>query len=303
MSSSLHTLYREYLRSNLTPDAAITLAAALRHAGLGDAATALNVYAERGLGATYVIPDGAWQGRLCVVADDEPSQAEPGTFWFDLTELTHMVFISTGARYKPSFWLAVHPVYVWQWRAFLDLVTWKKELVDIPADVMSPERFAGGDDMAFVINMYHEEAAAYAVWLRKRLASRLLLSEAQAFFSPEIFSRLRFDVLHIWDGGSPKEPENELYRQTAGVDTLDFDYGTRARQLHFMEFASPKDIPDPVRVFFEVWERSEKIGCMTALLPVFYDFMRRVRAPMSAFHYALIVTSFAPRPSLDSPRD
>lgn len=301
--SSLRTLYCAYLYSNLAPEAATAMAAGLRRAGLTDAAAALDVYVEQGFDATYVMPDGAWQGRSCVVADDEPGQAEPGTLWFDLTELTHMVFISTGARYKPPLWLAVHPVYAWQWRVFLDLVTWERELIDIPADVMSPERFAGGDEMAFVTNMYHEEAAAYAMWLKKDLASVLSLSEARAFFGPQAFSRLQIGALCIWDGLKPIEQDRHLYRVAVGAETLDYDYRTREKQMHFLEFRSPKDIPDPARGLFEVWERSEKIGCMTAILPAFSGWGRSFGDSMPAFYDAITVTSFAPRPSLDSPRD
>ncbi len=212
----LHALYQEYLLSNLEPAAAARMAAVLQRAGLSDPAGALAAYLDQGYGATYIMPDGTWQGVPCVVADAEPDHAEPGTLWFDLTELTHMVFIATGERFHPAVWLAVHPVYGWQWKVFLNLVTWTSTLRAIPADVMSPQRFAAIEDMAFVTGMYHEEAAAYAVWLKKYLASTLELGEARSFFSPTIFTRLQLEDLWIWDGQNPMEQVRDLYREARG---------------------------------------------------------------------------------------
>ena len=302
VNNALHTLYREYLTSNLRPDVAARMANALQQVGLADEAAALEVYIEQGSGTHYVIPNGMWQGHRCIVTDSEPEQADPGTLWFDLAELTHMIFISTGARFKPSFWLALHPVYVWQFKTFLSLVVWKKltRMYDpVPELLLSQERFASMDDMAFVTDLYHEEAAAYAVWFRKDMASGLALREARAFLSAEEFSHILPAHLRIWDDLEPREPDHEFYREAVGVDTLDYDFSTRIIQLHRREFESPKDVPDAVRVFFEVWEKDKDIGCMTALLPAFQGYMKSVRGTMSAYQYVVAITSYAPRPSID----
>jgi hypothetical protein len=113
------------------------------------------------------------------------------------TELTHVVelasFVLVPHPKSPSqrrnHWLAIHPVYVWQFRACLSLVQVSRSRIEfkIPNDFLV-DRFASLDPKAYVTNVYHAEAVAYAHWFGRALCGQVDWYATRQFLSRAEFS-------------------------------------------------------------------------------------------------------------------
>lgn len=301
VQESLSQLYTSYLSANLATDAAVPLVGALRRAGLRDEADALQMYVERGPVARFTITNGLWAGRDCIVSDCHPAESEPGTLWFDVTELTHMIDVQTE-QMNYSYWLAGHPVYVWQFKAFLALVDWRRIGDSVaPDDLMSSQRFERVDETAFVVDIYQEEAETYAFWFRKWLSSPGVSEGLKDFLPQDVYASLMPSDMSLWLSG-PAEPINEVFREAVGYAKPDIDISTCSGRLLRGEYASPRDVPGALRYFYDVWERSGQIGLMTRVT-AHSSFMKKpVSKPpergIPVCWYEVAIRNFAPRPSL-----
>jgi len=252
-----------YLQSCLNPEAGRDLADALELAGLQDESKALRSYFESGTEVTYQSETAPWSGRRCFTGPSLPTAAQPGDVWLDVVQLTPMILVPalrTAAAEKRR-WVSMHPVYVWQFKAFLNLVRWrvvKKYFMAAP-DLMLPSRFESLNNLSFATNLFHEEAVAYAHWFGNYLCRQFDLEAARNFLVPEQFSEILPPNMALWD--EMEYGKSEFLRRAVRQSTIDADPDE--------EFETEGDYVNesrPDRMLYKEWERKPDVGLSTAVL-------------------------------------
>jgi hypothetical protein len=281
--------FKEYLESNLDPAMADTLASSLHRLGLHDESRALRMYVENGPGTEFHFEADPWSSHRCVLGTHPPRQAEPGLIWFDVVELIPMVLISEpNEDADRAFLLSTHPAYVWQFLTFLRMVRFREVSTNFKRvdDLMSPDRFASMDRTAFVTDVYHEEAVAYAHWFGKYLCRRFDLRMAREVLSIEEFSSVLPYGMKLWD--EVQYSLSEFVRIAVSNDTL-----TKDPDEEFELQSTAAATPTPDRMVYGEWDRESYIGLSTT---VFYDTGLLANLPRMAYEFLELENS-APRPS------
>src|SRR5262245_13961627 len=117
----LGTTFQKYLQSGFDKGAAREMCRVLDHYGLQNESKALNSY----LNARAVSSDRSgetdWDQRKCYSCPYPPPNPNINDVWFDVVDLMPMILISRENDPSPNlaFWLAMHPVYQWQFQGFL----------------------------------------------------------------------------------------------------------------------------------------------------------------------------------------
>jgi hypothetical protein len=258
----LETSFRNYLESGLDARVAESLRQALLRAGLQAEAHALQRYLADGADARGQWTDPVWQNAPVSVGQNPPAQAPLGSVWFDVVELTPMVLLPLAGSTPPSsgVWLAMRPVYVWQFRTFVGLVDVGRTLTEfpMPSDFLAPDRFASLDSMAFITDMYHDEALAYAHWFGRTLVSQFDLQAARQSLPPAAFDAILPTGIGVWDGS--EYPLSEFVRIAVRNNTLTKDIFAESEAL---EMGANTDLSD--RMLYDEWERNGDIGITTAV--------------------------------------
>lgn len=260
---NIEKIYRHFLESELDPQVGKTLCQVLHQVGLHGEGQALEAYCKHNFQVIHDFEDSTWGKRRCFIGPDLPSQAEPGDLWFDIVELTSMILVPaphTPMAAAMREWVSTHPVYVWQFRTFLSLVDWRlaRKYFMNASDLMETNRFESMSSMAFITNVYHEEAVAYAHWFGKQLAGQFTLEAAREFSEPKEFSGMLPQNVRLWDGA--EYSSSEFVRIAIGHDTLDKDPDN---EFELRESGKNQLLAD--RMLFEEWERRPNIGFSTAV--------------------------------------
>lgn len=259
---TLEPLFRNYLESGLDSQAADSLQHALLRAGLHAEGHALQRYLADGADAQVQWTDPVWQAARVSVGQLPPAQASLGSIWFDIVELTPMVLLPLAGAVPPAggVWLATRPVYVWQFRTFVDLVDVGRTLTEfpMPTDFLAPDRFVSLDSMAFITDMYHDEALAYAHWFGRTLSSQFDLQAAQQFLPAAAFNAILPTGIGVWDGS--EYPLSEAVRIAVRNETLTKDIFAEADA-----FDTDEHVDSPDRMLYDEWERHSAIGFTTTV--------------------------------------
>jgi hypothetical protein len=259
----LENLYRQYLQSQLNHQVAIELCQALSASGLTHEAQALKSYLKNGPEAICTFQEGLWKNRKCFTGSDKPVQAEPGDLWLDTTELTLAVLVPSRPDRSPDTagWVSTHPVYVWQFRTFLSLVEIGKNIDIFPhaADCLMPDRFESMRSMDFVVNLYHDEALAYAGWFDKGLTDDFTLEAARDFLNTVEFLAVLPAGMKLWSHGE----YSEWLRVAVGANNI--DKNPHEDELKFEEFNEDLELLEalPDRILFKEWDKRAYIGLST----------------------------------------
>ena len=264
----LEQTFQKYLDSNLDPEIGKQLCSILPNFGLENEARSLQLYLESGNEVVGKIEGGIWSDRRYFVGPYPPVNCQPGDLWFDVIELTLMVLIphqSDPEMLEPNnnvlpAWVSTHPVYVWQFRAFLNLVKIGSKIIQIdsPSDYLLPHRFNSQKATDFVTNLYHDEAIAYATWFGKGMGGQFELQGARDFLFPEAFSQVLPAKMRLWDG--MESPVSEFVRIAIGGNTIDKnDY----EEAELRDSGENESLPD--RMLFEEWDAGENIGFCTTV--------------------------------------
>lgn len=260
---SLAKTFEDYLKSGLNPGAAAEMCQALYHSGLHNESIALSKYLEAQTeGANHPI-ESIWNQRKCYLGLNCPLDLNPGDVWFDVVELTPMILVPRGSDiYPPAEWLAMHPVYEWQFKGFLGCVKVGRKRIEFehPLDYLSVERFKDIGGTKFITDVYHDEALAYAHWFGKTLSDQGDLRFARAFLSDSEFSKMLPKGMRLWDG--TEYPGSEFVRTATGIDTLYKEMKDQYDEFLLRESGDNLSLPD--RMLFEEWERRDDIGFSTS---------------------------------------
>jgi hypothetical protein len=259
MAETLALAFEEYLQSNLERTAAMALIDALKHSALADEALALDRYL-RGDESEYCLMDDLWKDHRCFAGAQPPRSAKPGDIWFDIVELTPMVLLRNlpGTSVHGKGWIALHPVYAWQFKAFMALVQVEdeREIFKVP-DIYQADRLVGTDDLSYITNIYHDEAMGYGLWFGKIIVEQPELQAARLYLAPEKFARILPSFLRLWEFA---DSYHEMVRSAIGTDTLDKEVATESYLHHI---GANRDIPD--RMLYDERERYDNIGETTWL--------------------------------------
>lgn len=200
-SSRLQVAYESYLRTDFDRKHAETLLTELHTVGLSQEAQGLRNFSVDGE-TVFSIQDGPWQGCSCSASWTPPKNASLGDLWFDGVELVYAVFVAElpGFSSDARGWMSIRPVQRWQFAAFLQMAQPRSRL---NGDRYDPERLAGGDPLAPVVDLYPDEAEAYALWFGKWSVGEIELSCAGRVLTPSRMELLSPSGLLLWDLSPP----------------------------------------------------------------------------------------------------
>jgi hypothetical protein len=261
----LEKTFQKYLRSGLDKGAAREMCRVLDDSGLHDESKALEAYLEARAISIHRSGELDWNQRKCYSGLYPPPNPSLNDVWFDVVELTPMIMIrgEGSPLLDHGFWLAMHPVYRWQFKAFLGYAKVKRKLIEVPSasDYLSAERFKDIDTIKFVIDVYHDEALAYAHWFGKFLSGQAELKHASRFLDEKEFSQILPQGMRLWD--ESEYPFSEFVRIAVGSDTLYKNQDAQYDEYLLRESGENKNLPD--RILYEEWERRDDIGFSTCV--------------------------------------
>jgi hypothetical protein len=200
-SARLQATYEDYLGSGLDRKHAASLVNELSTSGLLGEAEALRRYLAEPE-TSFVVQEGAWRGCPTAIQWTPPQVPKPGELWFDVVELTTMVFVAELAGFSADVrgWMATRPVQGWQFKSFLGVAKPKSRFA---GDRFDTERFSEIDLMAPVVDLYPDEAEAYALWFGKWSLGGLDLKCAESLLTLERKKMLSPEGLLLWDLSPP----------------------------------------------------------------------------------------------------
>jgi hypothetical protein len=200
-SARLQATYEDYLGSGLAQKHAASLVNELSASGLREEADGLRRYLAQSE-TSFLAQEGAWRSCPTSIQWTPPQAPKPGDLWFDVVELTTMVFVAELAGFSPDGrgWMATRPVQGWQFKSFLGVAKPKSRFA---GDRFDTERFSEIDLMAPVVDLYPDEAEAYALWFGKWSVGSLDLKCAESLLTLERKKSLSPDGLLLWDLSPP----------------------------------------------------------------------------------------------------
>jgi hypothetical protein len=289
----LETAYQNYLESELASKSTERLIAVLAQYGLELEANALKVYLMEGSG-THFSAVGLSTNCLCTISLDLPPNAKPGDLWFDPVELNFATLIPNpeGVSHHVKSWMSNHPVYVWQYRAFLNLIKIDKkiEVFNSPEDYLKSSRIENQESLSYITDLYHDEAVAYSSWMRKSLSGQGVLKAARAYLGSQELEKFLPSTLKFWESSDVEE----WYRTAVGLNSLDRSFSLDYNDILEENFDKLDKKTD--RMLYEEWDRRKFIGMMT-IVPVFCGLGKDNTA--SSFYYEFLNRS--PRPGFQAP--
>ncbi|WP_313623358.1 hypothetical protein [Achromobacter sp.] len=206
--------YSLYIRSGFAKAECSSLVIALGKAGLPAHAEALNVYFHETGGELDTSRLPGFPGEQCVISTELPELSSHNDRWFDPLSLDFSV--RTESRVFPRIagrvvWVSVEPVRIWQYLVFLKLAKVPKKYPGASeVDDFMKGRFFGEISSKFVVNVYHEEAKAYAAWHGRGLVSHFDMEVVARDLSLSAFLEALPEGLSVWDGAVAMEDKRTV---------------------------------------------------------------------------------------------
>ena len=256
----LSIAYTDYLQ-NATDMTIRNLVYELRQNNLHEQANCLDIWHKNDYSTSlYTWSTGIWSGTTCHIGLSPMPDPVPGDLWLDVKQLTPKVLVpdSRGNPDVPALWIAIQPIFRWQYRAFLNLVKYRiATRYFLEADDLLHHRknIVEVDETLLLSDIYFEESAVYAGWFRYRIASDSDLVAARNYLSDDQFNSIFPDTdMKFWmfEDFLP----SEFYRVARNRSTLDV---TGKEQVE--ELSSQQNLPHTV---YDEWHRASNIGCLIA---------------------------------------
>jgi hypothetical protein len=256
---SLEIAYQKYLESNLAFTEAEELIVSLEQNGLYFEAQALKTYFNDGPGAEIQVE--TWGNRSCRISPELPASETSGDLWFDPVELNLSILVPNpeGISNHVRSWISTHPVYVWQYRAFLNLVQVGEKLdtFSIPYDYLTDIRIRDQDHLKCVADVYHDEAIAYSSWMRKSLCGQIHLKAAKMFLGSQGLKSILPSNFKIWESTDFQED----YRVAVGSSSVEQDPSLEYDDIIDEDYEKLEACSN--RMLYEEWDCRENIGLLT----------------------------------------
>ncbi|MBO0800422.1 MAG: hypothetical protein J2P31_16510 [Blastocatellia bacterium] len=262
---SLEKTFHNYLLSELEKEAAIEMYQVLGRSGLHDESKALETYLEASSISPSCLGELDWDQRKCYAGKYPPPKPNLGEVWFDVVELTPMLLIPgiDEPSVDHACWIAMHPVYRWQFKGFLSCMKLGRVITQVPSapDYLSAVRFEGEGKSEYITDVYHDEALAYAYWFGKFITDQFELSYARHYLDDDEFSMVLPPKMRLWD--ETEFPASEFVRTAFGSDTLNKEEEDQYAEFLLRKSGENKNLPD--RTVYEEWERRGDIGFSTSV--------------------------------------
>jgi hypothetical protein len=282
----LEEVFRFHITQGFHKDIANKLVGSLREYGYKNEATFLQEYLRHGE-TKVVVKDGVWAGHTCHIGLQPPpyvypkSPANPGDLWFDIMELTPMVFVPEVGHPKnvlqDHFWVSEHPVYVWQFRAFAEVVEWRYTIsLTQPQD---ESRFLSTDlseqvSTDFIHGITNEEAFAYVQWFGKLPTLQPMLRSAKALLNQNQFSCMLPEGIRLWEHTLAFAYD---FRIALGRENLEQEGQHHIDQLDY------DSTPDETRMWYKATTRAPDISVASSFVD--REGVSSTKPPIEVFRY------------------
>jgi hypothetical protein len=273
--------FSEYLISGSQKDAAFQLIRKLKENSFDNEACAVELFFQNPPGKIISIDSNPWSEGKCNVGQHLPQSPGNLDVWFDVIELTPYVFIASRQT-----WYALHPVYSWQYRSFLNVAEFivpdLKKLKQNEFMSKSATRISKLSDKDYARNIYHEEAMAYCKWFGKHLMGDYLesLKELKDQIPQDILEKICPDNINIWS--SAEYPGDENIRMAFRIDMPDYEY---TDELEGMVFPLEK------KIFYDRFETSGFVGISTV---IYHKDIQNYQPPFLAYDF-ITLNNVCPR--------
>jgi hypothetical protein len=242
--------FSAYLQPGSGSIAAQELIQQLKGASLNEEAWALELFVLNEMKDIAIAKSNPWSNGKCSIGMFPPPGPSDSDMWFDAAELTPYLFVK-----ERMSWFAIHPVYCWQYKGFLETVkfemTGSVRATELEFLSTRSERIIRIPDVEYIRNIYHEEAAAYTKWFGKSMAGGYLqgLHDMDHKLSTDVLKTICPDNFNIWDGS--EYPGDTSKRMAFNTDVLNYEY---LDELEEMEFIPEK------KVIYNEFETSPFVG-------------------------------------------
>ena len=126
---TLEQLYSDYLKSSLNHIVGMDLVRGLENAGLHQEGKYLRIYLEHGSTKLDDLSIHPLLGKVsCHMGLMPPHNFNSFDIWFDPVEVSLSIAVPTPRRHRNDtnqIWVKLHPIYVWQYKGFLEVFEWK----------------------------------------------------------------------------------------------------------------------------------------------------------------------------------
>ena len=211
--------YLSYVRSKFDLPSGRGLVSALEKFGLPLHAEALNLFLSKGKGIKGRDNAIFQREKACVVSVNMPDSGE-GSLWFDPLGIDFLVRQSSQRNPEGSegvVWIGERPVRIWQYLVFLKLAKISERFRgSIPIDDFLKVRFLGEVSSAYVVNIYHQEASAFAAWHGRHLMSHFDLNLALKNQDEKISGEILPGKLSVWNGAILNEDKRLVLSNPPG---------------------------------------------------------------------------------------
>jgi hypothetical protein len=150
-----------------------------------------------------------WVGEML----PDISAVTAGDLWFDICDIMPMILLPRDPadlegvnpaivrKMTPYFsWLALRPVAVWQFMAFLEHASFAARTVQVPPPfrLMDQRRFATEHETAPITKLTRGEAAMYAFWFGKTLSYLETWRLVTQFLPSKQANALLYTLMQAW---------------------------------------------------------------------------------------------------------
>ena len=236
----LCTRYMEYLSTDGSESSGKDLCCALESYNLPLHAKALLQYLNRGDGLSDFVLPTPWASSSCYLTKYPPQSPQARDIWFDPIELSFMVRTVNPQGFGKAVigWVSIGPVYYWQYHVFQQLVSYRKKDTYFKSrtDLMASRPF-GVKKSDFATEIYYAEAAAYALWHGKWLASSLRADALVQVCSKEQYDQVFPVGMYFWDTlPGESEPDRAAFELSNGSNVCRYslDEWGRSNSLAFV---------------------------------------------------------------------
>jgi hypothetical protein len=193
------------------------------------------------------------RGKRVYLSKNLPLDAASGDIWFDIVELTPMILVPRDPddvkEYSASIlsemtpfvaWTSIHPVYQWQFSAFMNLAKTSTKInqIEPPVTALDLSRITSGNEMVYQNNIIKNEADLYAFWFNKSVVHSSELLHLKKLM-PSEFDQIWLDNHMEWLGEYSDSDEGcrfAIKKEDVESEIEEND------SSHFGEFFYSKDI-------------------------------------------------------------
>ncbi len=200
-----------------------------------------------------------WTDGNCFVSFIPPDIAKNGDVWLDLADFSLFIYLSNPPDWSEDVkgWYSMHPVMVWQFSAFLDLVEWKMastehsvidvDIFNIEIDFFDTKKILGQKPHSYVSGYPGNACAAYCAWFNRAILGELIEVAIEAL-PAQLIDTMLPDKFRFWiPGDEPDWLGVDKHSLVSNIDFYDVD------EFQYTPFSGDENI------LFNQWTNRSKV--------------------------------------------